>query len=179
MKQVILRAISLLLAAVAITPTILNGAEPDKDTLFWIERNKNENIIQYDARIAANGLLHEKEPVVVYWVRLAEQGQVKKLTWTQRKFAYGFKVKLEHDENTATMDMVLNIGRNITVKQKDEDYRAVIQINGAASYLEKMFIHASGKGLSTRLNYIELHGKAVNNGEEQYERIPPSEGGKS
>jgi len=178
LKQAILKAISLWLVAVAITPTILNGAEPDNDALFRIERNKNANIVQYDARIGANGLLHEKEPVVAYWVRLAEQGQVKKLSWSQRKFAYGFKVKLDNDENTATMDLALNIGRNIVIKRgnKDyrKDYRAVIQINGVASYLEKMFIHASGKGISTRLNYIELHGNAVNNGDIQYERITHS-----
>ena len=179
MKQAILKAISLWLVAVAITPTILNGAEPDNDALFRIERNKNANIVQYDARIGANGLLHEKEPVVAYWVRLAEQGQVRKLSWSQRKFAYGFKVKLDNDENTATIDMALNIGRNIMVKRENDDYRAVIQINGVASYLEKMFIHATGKGISTRLSYIELHGNAVNNGEEQYERIPPSEDRKS
>ena len=122
-------------------------------------------------------MLYAKEPVEVYWVRLAEQGQVKKLSWSQRKFAYGFKVKLDNEKNTATMDMALNIARNIVVKREDEDYRAVTQINGVASYLEKMFINASGKGISTRLNYIELHGKAVKNGEKQYERIPPSEVG--
>jgi len=164
--------------AITFIPAILSGKEPDTDARFRIERNKNANIVQYDARIGANGLLHAKEPVAVYWVRLAEQGQVRKLSWSQRKFAYGFKVKLDNDKNAATMDMALNIGRKIVVKQEYEDYRAVIQINGVASYLEKMFINASGKGISTRLNYIELHGKAVNNGEEQYERIPPSEGGK-
>lgn len=174
MKQEILKAISLCLLAAAITPTILNGAEPDHDALFHIERNKNANIVQYDARIGTNGMLHEKEPVAVYWVRLAEQGQVRKLSWSQRKFAYGFKVKLDNNKNTATMDMALNIGRTIMVKREDEDYRAVIQINGVTSYLEKMFIHASGKGISTRLNYIELHGNAVTNGDKQYERIPPS-----
>ena len=177
MKHAILKAISLWLLAVAITPTILNGAEPDYDALFRIERNKNANIVQYDARIGANGLLHEKEPVSAYWVRLAEQGQVKKLSWSQRRFAYGFKLKRDNDKNTATMDMTLNIGRNIMIKQENEEYRAIIQINGATSYLEKMFIHASGKGISTRLNYIELHGNAVNNGDKQYERIPPSGGG--
>jgi len=179
MKQAILRTISLWLVVVAFTPTILNGTEPDHDALFRIERNKNANIVQYDARIGTNGMLHAKEPVAVYWVRLAEQGQVRKLSWTQRKFAYGFKVKFDNDENTATMDMALNIGRNIVVKREGEDYRAIIQINGVVSYLKKIFIHASGKGISTRVNYIELYGNTVYNGHEQYERIPPSEDRKS
>lgn len=167
------RIISLLLVAITITPAMLNGAEPDHDALFRIERNKNANIVQYDARIGANGMLHAKEPVAAYWVRLAEQGQVKKLTWIQKKFAFGFKVKIDRDENTATVDLAIDIGRTIVVKQVDEDFRAVTQINGTASYLEKIFIHASGNGISTRVDYLELFGIAVKSGNEQYERIPP------
>ena len=174
MKQVKNWIAGLLLVTILLTPIILLGNEPGRDALFRIERNKNANIVQYDAQVGANGTLHAEEPVAVYWVRLAEQGQVRKLSWSQRKFAYGFKVKLDKNDNVATMDMALNIGRTIVIKQEDEDYRAVIQINGVETYLEKIFIHASGKGISTRLNYIELHGNAVNNGDEQFERIPPS-----
>ena len=36
----------------------------------------NANIIQYDAQVAPDGKLLKKEPVVGYWIRLAEQGQV-------------------------------------------------------------------------------------------------------
>ena len=88
-----------------------------------------------------------------------------------------FKVKRDNEKNTATMDMALNIDRDIVVKRENESFRAVIEINGVASYLEKMFIHASGKGISTRLNYIELHGNEVKNGDKQYERIPPLRNG--
>ena len=146
--------------------------EPGRDALFHIERNKNANIVQYDAQIGANGRLDSKKPVVAYWVRLAEQGQVKKLTWIQRKFAYGFAVKLDKDENTATLNLVRKIGRTIEVKRVGEDYRAVTQINGVAAYIDRIFIHASGKGLSTRVDYIDLHGNAVKNLDVQYERIP-------
>jgi len=147
------------------------GDEPGRVSLFHIERNKNANIVQYDVQIGANGRLDSKKPVVAYWVRLAEQGQVKKLTWIQRKFAYGFTVKLDQNENTATLNLVRKIGRTIEVKRVGEDYRAVTQINGVASYIDRIFIHATGKGLSTRVDYIDLHGNAVNNLDVQYERI--------
>jgi len=147
------------------------GDEPGRDALFHIERNKNANIVQYDAQIGPNGRLDSKKPVVTYWVRLAEQGQVKKLTWIQRKFAYGFAVKLDKDENTATLNLVRKIGRTIEVKRVGEDYRAVTQINGVESYIDRLFIHATGKGLSTRVGYIDLHGNAVKNLDVQYERI--------
>ena len=146
--------------------------EQGRKALFHIERNKNANIVQYDAQIGTNGRLDAKKPVVAYWIRLAEQGQVKKLTWIQRKFAYGFSVKLDQDENTATLNLVRKIGRTIEVYRVGEDYRAVTQINGVPSYIDRIFIHASGRGLSTRVNYIDLHGHAVKNQGEQYEHIP-------
>jgi hypothetical protein len=147
------------------------GGEPGRDALFHIERNKNANIVQYDVQIGADGRLDSKKPVVAYWIRLAEQGQIRKLTWIQRKFAYGFTVKLDQDENTATLNLVRKIGRTIEVKRVGEDYRAVTQIHGVASYIDRIFIHASGKGLSTRVDYIDLHGNAVKNLDVQYERI--------
>ena len=63
--------------------------------LFHIERNRNANIIQYDAQVGMDGKLLKKGPVVAYWIRLAEQGQAKKLSWAQKAFAYGFDAKLD------------------------------------------------------------------------------------
>jgi hypothetical protein len=67
---------------------------PGHDALFHIERSKNASIVQYDALLDSNGDLLAKEPVDGYWIRHAEQGEVATLTWVQKKFAYGYKVKL-------------------------------------------------------------------------------------
>lgn len=171
MEQAIHRTINLLLVAIFITPAILYGGEPGRDALFHIERNKNANIVQYDVQVGEDGMLHSKEPVVAYWVRLAEKGQVEKLTWIQRKFAYGFVVKLNKEKNTATLDLALDIDRTIVVERDGDDYRALTQINGISSYVDRIFIHASGKGTSTRVDYIELYGNTMDNRDESYERI--------
>ncbi len=163
----------LLLTAMVSSPAIAQTDEPDRDALFHIERNKNTNIIQYDAQLGSDGRLQPKEPVVGYWVRLADEGEVKKLTWAQRKFAYGFTVKLNKNENTATLDMVAKLGRTLLVKRDGEDYRVIADIGGVESYLDRIFIHATDKGMSTKVNYIELYGKAVNGQDEQYERFSP------
>ncbi len=162
-----------ILIAIVVTPAILYGAEPDRDALFHIERNKNANIVQYDAQVGANGKLYSKEPVVGYWVRLADQGQVTELTWVQKTFAYGFKVKLNKEENTATLDMAANLGRTILVKRDGEDYRAMAEIDGVESYIDKIFIHATGKGMSTKVDYIEWYGKAVKDQAEKFESFSP------
>jgi hypothetical protein len=118
-------------------------------------------------------MLNSKHPVVVYWVRLAEQGQVRKLSLIQRKFAYGFTTKTNEDENAAILEMATNLGRTIMVRHNDGDYCAIADINGVTCYVDKLFIHARGKGLATRVNYIERYGNSVDNHEEQYERFYP------
>lgn len=165
--------IAMLLALAMVTPTTLSGDEPGQAPLFHIERNKNANIIQYDARVGKGGLLDSKQPVVAYWVRLAEQGQVKKLTWAQKKFAFGFSAKLNKADNTAILDMKVNLGRTIMVKREEEDYRAITDINGVRCYVDRIFIQASGKGLFTRVEYIELYGIELYDHGVQYERFSP------
>jgi len=42
-------------------------AQTKTSPLFIIERNKNANVVHYDARLTADGKLDPKEPVIAYW----------------------------------------------------------------------------------------------------------------
>lgn len=151
----------------------LYTAEPIRDPLFHIERNKNANIVQYDAQLAADGKLYSKEPVVAYWIRLANEGEIKRLTWLQKTFAYGLKAKLDKEHNTARVEMAVDIGRSLVVRRVGEDYRVVGDIDGVESSLDRIFIQASGKGIFTKVEYIDLFGSSVVDQKEQYERFIP------
>jgi hypothetical protein len=154
-------------------PSFLYAQAPERQGLFKIERNKNANIVQYDAQLGADGKLFKKEPVVGYWIRLSDKGQVQELNWTQKTFAYGFSAKYDHRTDTVKLDMKADIGRQITVSRQGDGYRAAARIGESDSFLEKIFIHASGKGMSTTVNYIELYGQDVKTGDERYEKIVP------
>jgi len=167
------KLVGLLMFTMLCVPAFLFAEATKRQPLFKIERNTNANIIQYDSQIGADGKLLKKEPVVAYWIRLAEKGQVQELSWTQNTFAYGFNAKYDRDTDTVELDMKADIGRPITVKREGDDYRATARIEGSISYIEKIFIHATGKGMSTTVNYIELHGDDVMNGHKRYEKIVP------
>jgi hypothetical protein len=109
----------------------------------------------------------------VYWVRLAEQGQVEELGWLQRNFAFGFSTDFDQESDTAIIDMALKIERLITVKRIQANYQAIMTIDGKTSRIEKIFIDSSGKGFSTRVNFIELHGTDMETSEVTYERLVP------
>ena len=163
----------LLTLALIFAPAFLYATDLQHQSLFKIERSKNANIIQYDAQIGSNGKLLKKEPVIGYWIRLAEQGQIQELSWIQSTFAFGFKAKYNQANDTATVDMVADIGQPITVQNVKGKYIATIDLDGTPSQLEKIFIQAHGKGVKVTVEYVEIFGKDLKTGEETYARIIP------
>lgn len=146
--------------------------DPVVHPLFKIDRSKNANIIQYDAHAGNDGKLLKKKPVVGYWIRLAEQGQVKKLTWIQRTFVYGFKIKLSKDRESAEMDMVVDLGPTISIIHDGDNYRATMPINGSTAYLDRVYVKSTKSALGIKsVEYIELFGKDFDTGEDLYEKI--------
>ena len=169
-----MRKISIfLILALTGAPLLTQAETPTQQHLFKIERSKNANIIQYDAQVGPDGKLLKKEPVVGYWIRLAEQGQVQELSWVQRTFAFGFDAKLDRNRERAELDMAADFGRPIIVIRNRDVYRATAPIDGSLSYLEKIFIQASGKGMSITVEYIELYGEDMETGEARYQKFIP------
>ena len=174
MREFSMRKITaILMLALLCTPLLVQAETPTRQHLFKIERSKNANIIQYDAQIAPDGKLMKKEPVVGYWIRLAEQGQVQELSWVQRNFAFGFKAKLDSSREKVKLDMAADFGQPIFVIRNGDEYRATFSIEGSLSYLEKIFIQASGKGMRITIEYIEMFGVDVETGEASYEKFFP------
>jgi len=153
--------------------TLLLAQDPVIHPLFKIERSKNANIIQYDARSGPDGKLLKKKPIVGYWIRLNEQGQRMELTWVQRTFAFGFKTRMAKDRESAEMDMVADLGAPVTVSRHGEVYRATIPIEGRTSFLDRVYIKAHGKGIKVNVEYVETFGRDVETGEDRYQKIVP------
>ena len=157
----------------ALVSSPLLAQDPVVHSLFKIERSKNANLIQYDARSGPDGKLLKKDPVVGYWIRLNEQGQRMELTWVQRTFAFGFKTRLAKDRESAELDMVADLGAPVSVIREGNVYRATAPIEGKTSYLDKIYIKASGKGIKVNVEYVETFGKDVETGEDRYQKIVP------
>lgn len=164
-------SITLLLLVMIGSPSLLMADQAGRQTLFVIERSKNANIVQYEAQIAADGRLDQAQPVVCYWIRLAEQGQIKKLSWIQRRFAYGFKSRLDEDRLGVTLDMAADLGAPVRVRKVGDTYMAIMEIDGKSSQLKKVFINATGRKPFIKLNYVELYGLDLDNGMETYQRF--------
>ncbi|MDQ7788381.1 MAG: DUF4833 domain-containing protein [Thermodesulfovibrionales bacterium] len=159
-------AILVLLAAPA-------SAQITTSPLFIVERSKNANVVHYDARLTADGSLDPKEPVIAYWVLLAEDGRRKKLSWIERKKAYGFTIKLDPAGNSYKMTLVAASEHQITVKQEKDAVRAEVVIDGRPAVLEKMYINASEGLFGPTVLDIEVYGKDLQTGEMLREKLVP------
>ena len=149
------------------------AAQIKTSPLFTIERSKNANVVHYDAQLTANGKLDPKEPVIAYWIMLAKDGHREKLTWTEKKKAYGFTIKPDPSVNGYKMTLVAVPGRQITVKQEKDAVIAEGIINGRPAVLEKMYINASDGLMGPKVHYIEVYGKDLQTGEQRREEMVP------
>jgi len=148
------------------------SAQAETRPLFLIERSKNANVVRYDARLTADGKLDPGEPVIVYWVMLAEDGRREELNWIQRK-AYGFDIKPDPSVNGCKMTLAAAPQQQIAVKKEGDAVRAEVVIDGRPAVLEKMYINASDGLTGPKVHSIELHGKDVQTGEKRFEKIVP------
>jgi hypothetical protein len=141
--------------------------------LFKIERSKNANIIQYDVQLTPDGKLYQKEPVIAYWIRVAEDGRKRELSYIQRKLSYGIRTKCDPVSNSAIVEIVAARSRAIKVYEVEGVYRGETRINGQPAFLERIFVTSIKNGLFRKTNFIELFGKNIKTGVDCYEKLSP------
>ena len=149
------------------------AAQIKTSPLFIIERDKNTNVVHYDARLTADGNLDPEEPVIAYYVMLAEDGRRKELNWIEKKMAYGFDVEPDPSVSGYKMTMVAAPQGPITVKKEGNAVRAELVIGGRPAVVEKMYINASDGLPWPKVHYIELYGIDLQTGENRFEKIMP------
>jgi hypothetical protein len=166
------RQIILLLALALPLSALADDVEPTPQRLFHIERNKNTNIVVYDAMVLPDSNLAEDDPVIVYWLKLAEGGHRKDLKGIEKKMAYGFSVE-SREGNRLVIEMKADVGRNLVVDIHEGVYRAFMEIDGRQALLDKIYIFAKETLMLPSVKYLELFGTDVETGDEVYERFEP------
>lgn len=144
--------------------------------LFYLQRNANTNTVIYEANIKSNGQIDADNPVRVYWIRYAEGGVRKDLSYIQRVFAYGIKTQLQSPD-VFNAHVVSYKKAQLTVKRsaKDNKYHAYATINKKEALLHRIYIKVDGGAFwSPNVVYIEMKGKDEATGEEVMERFKPS-----
>ena len=149
------------------------GAAVHTHPLFIIERSKNANVVHYDARLTPDGRLDPGEPVIAYYVMLAEDGRRKELSWIEKTLAYGFEIEPGVASDEYKMTMVAARDRSITVRKVGKTVCAELLIDGRPAVVEKIYIKFSEGLFRPKVHYMEPYGKDVQTAEKRYEKVFP------
>jgi hypothetical protein len=166
--------IVLLLVILGLLPQSIFAASGDKaGHLFFIERSKNKNLVQYDIRLTENRDLPDSRPVNAYWV--LENGRREELNSIEKKYAYGIVSQEKLDKDKFKIILVAFKRLEIIVEKMNDSFKAVISINGRESILQRIYIKSeeTRAGLP-RVLYVDLFGRIKGTGLPIKERLTPT-----
>jgi hypothetical protein len=153
-------------------PSIFAASGASAGHLFFIERNKNKNLVQYDIRLTEDKDLTDLRPVNAYWI--LENGKREELNSVERKYAYGIIRQEKLDKDKFKVILAAFKGWEIIVERINDSFKAVIPINGMESILQKIYIKSEETRAGfPRVLYVELFGRTKESGLPIKERITP------
>ncbi|HYQ43107.1 MAG TPA: DUF4833 domain-containing protein [Polyangiaceae bacterium] len=139
--------------------------------LFTLTRNTNANVLKYAVRIGKDGLLDHSNPIEAYWLMLAEDGRREELTWTERRFAYGFSTS-SLQGNGCCLHLSACAEREVRVRAVDGRYQAELAVAKQPTTLKRIFVFAEQHALLPSVRYVEIAGTNTS-GKWVTERISP------
>jgi hypothetical protein len=142
------------------------------DHLFFIERSKNKNLVQYDVRLTENDNILDSDPISVYWI--LENGRQGDLDIIQRRLAYGIDSYERLEKNKFRVVFVALKDREVIVAKTEGSFRAITAINGKASVLERVYVESRERWVGLpQILYVDLFGRSKETGLPINERIVP------
>jgi len=136
--------------------------------LFCIEKNKNANVVMYDARVDSDGSIDKSNPVDAYWILHAKEGERSEIEMIEKR-AFGFNVVYNAD---GYYDLTLKAvpDRSIKIVMVNGEPKALIKINNRDVYLLTVFVFIDNS-LIPKVLYYTLTGVDAETGAQVTEKI--------
>jgi phosphatidylglycerophosphate synthase len=128
--------------------------------LFYLQRDPNTNTVIYQLNVNKAGQVDEDEPIRIFWIRYAEQGQQQDLNFIQRKFAYGVKSKkIGPDKYELRFAAYGKLPFYLMKAGPDRAFHVYTAIAGKQGVLERIFLRIEGGTFWVpNVKYVELKG---------------------
>ncbi len=128
--------------------------------LFYLQRDPNTNTVIYQLNVNQAGQVDEDEPIHIFWIRYAEQGQQQDLNFIQRKFAYGVKSKkIGPDKYELRFAAYSKRPFYLMKAGPDRAFHVYTAIANKQSVLDRIFLRIEGGTFWVpNVKYVELKG---------------------
>ncbi|MDF1864229.1 MAG: DUF4833 domain-containing protein [Saprospiraceae bacterium] len=155
-------------------PDYFPKLEKRKKSLFFLQRNMNENTIVYDLNCLEDGTVNPKNPIDVYWMRYPgdKAPYRREITWIEKKFAYGYNSKQSKDGDGFEVELVSDDKRKIYLKRNTNGrYEPYMNINGKSCRLTNLYVYADLTNWWSDVIHVDIYGVDTLSGQEEYERF--------
>lgn len=144
-----------------------------KNLLFFLQRTPDANTVVYQLNLGKDGVLDEKNPVKVSWIRYEESGKIKELSAVEKRFAYGVQCKfLGADTFEVKLVSYKKLSMYLYKSPTDQQYRLYIKDEGKDLLLKRVFVKVEGGGFwFPKVHYIDLFTVDSENGAQILKRI--------
>jgi hypothetical protein len=141
--------------------------------LFYLQRNSNTNTVVYQLNLDEGGHVNRKEPVHVFWIRYEEGGEPRELSFIQRRFAYGLKVRQTSPDSYELRFVSYTKFPLYLTRQAGEDrYRVYVTIGRRRAVLHRIYLRIEGGSFwMPNVKYVELRGVDAATGADLVERV--------
>lgn len=149
------------------------GSEEIKsEVLFTIERNKNANVVVYEA-LVKNGAIYDDEPIRAYWHIPSGKEKREDLSFFEKRMAYGWDVEKIEKRDAYKFYINACSERTIIIEIVSGIPRASMMIDGKRSYLQKIYIFVDESKVIPEVQYVDIIGVTVYEGNQVKERMKP------
>lgn len=138
----------------------------EKNQLFYLQRDPDENTVVYVLNME-DGEINSSNPVHAYWIRYAGSGKVEKLSFFQRKMAYGIHHKeIEDDIYELYIQAYKALKINLVPDLQTGRHHALVNVKGKNVILQRIFVRINGGTfLKPHVEYVEISGRLLKNGQ--------------
>ena len=149
----------------------------NESMMFYVQRTLNTNTIVYELNYNKDSTLNKTEPVRGYWIRYADAGEIKELSYIQKKYAYGLNsVCIDSVKSMYKLNFVSYKKRDIFLAKAKQgnSYKACMVINNKLAYVHRIFVQIEGGTFWVpHITYVEVIGKDISTGKPVSEKIIP------
>ncbi len=138
--------------------------------LFYIQRNLNKNTVVYALNTDKHGIIDEKYPMRVFWIKYTDGGVKEELNFIQHK-AFGYSA-LKINSKTFEFRMESYSDLRFFIGESDKGLTQIVtKINGEDAELNNIYVYANEFGLFPKVEYFELYGRSLDTGFPCYQKI--------